>query len=234
MSAKKNGLSFGFVIIALLLVGLVFSGGGRPSGSGSLVITPAPAEAITPAPTAASTPMPTSASTQAPTEAPTPASTAAPTPAPTPVYEELKNRSQGEAVRRLQARLIELGLLSGEPDGVYGKYTAQAVSAYQQSQGLEATGVADHDTQARLFARSTPAPTAVPAAPTLAESAEAAARPVQQVAAPQEALVFVAPNSGSKYHASAECPGLSHAKSVEARSLADAERAGYTPCKKCH
>lgn len=227
MSAKKNGLSFGFVIIALLLVGLVFSGGGRPSGSGSLVITPAPDEALTPAPTAASTPMPTAAPTQTPTEAPTPA--------PTPVYEELKNRSQGEAVRRLQARLIELGLLSGEPDGVYGKYTAQAVSAYQQSHGLESTGVADHDTQARLFAQSTPALTAVPAAPALAvQPAEAAARPIEQVAAPQEALVFVAPNSGSKYHASAECSGLSRAKSVETRSLADAERAGYTPCKKCH
>ena len=51
--------------------------------------------------------------------------------------------SRGDEVRKLQAKLIELGLLQGQPDGQYGKYTASAVQIMQEKFGMEQNGVAD-------------------------------------------------------------------------------------------
>lgn len=48
----------------------------------------------------------------------------------------------GELVRRLQARLNELGFSSGPADGVFGVHTAAAVQAYQMSNGLLPDGEA--------------------------------------------------------------------------------------------
>ena len=39
------------------------------------------------------------------------------------------------------------------------------------------------------------------------------------------------PHSGSKYHSSSSCSGMKGPSQV---SLADAQRRGYDPCKKCH
>ena len=60
--------------------------------------------------------------------------------------------SQGEGVRRLQQRLIELGWLSGRADGEYGADTANAVSAFQYQIAQQPDGVADPELQQRLFA----------------------------------------------------------------------------------
>ncbi|MBP3411085.1 MAG: peptidoglycan-binding protein [Clostridia bacterium] len=51
--------------------------------------------------------------------------------------------TKGDAVKRLQAALIDKGLLSGQPDGHYGNYTAAAVKEMQRRFGMEQTGVAD-------------------------------------------------------------------------------------------
>ncbi len=45
----------------------------------------------------------------------------------------------------LQEKLIALGYLDGEPDGVYGEGCAKAVAKYQKDHGMEANGVADSD-----------------------------------------------------------------------------------------
>ena len=66
-------------------------------------------------------------------------------------YGELKKGSKGEEVKALQQRLIELGFLNGKADGDYGNKTAKAVSAFQKSAGLPETGIADSNTQAKLF-----------------------------------------------------------------------------------
>ena len=50
----------------------------------------------------------------------------------------------------LQQKLIALGYMSGEADGVYGKDSATAVSTFQSSVGLPATGEADPETQAKI------------------------------------------------------------------------------------
>ena len=51
----------------------------------------------------------------------------------------------------LQNRLIELDYLRDSADGVYGENTETAVKAFQKNNGLDATGVADPQTQEKLF-----------------------------------------------------------------------------------
>ena len=49
----------------------------------------------------------------------------------TPFYPELSLNKNGEATQRLQARLIELGFLSGKADGYFGAKTKAAVEALE-------------------------------------------------------------------------------------------------------
>ena len=62
----------------------------------------------------------------------------------------------------LQNRLITLGFLQGAADGVFGESTETAVKQFQKLNGLEMTGIADAETQAKLFsdlsALATPSP----------------------------------------------------------------------------
>ena len=53
----------------------------------------------------------------------------------------LRPGDRGPAVRRLQEALVALGLTKVKPDGVYGKKTKRAVTAFQKQAGLEADGV---------------------------------------------------------------------------------------------
>lgn len=63
----------------------------------------------------------------------------------------LKMGSQGEDVKTLQARLIELGYLSGKADGVFGAATQKAVVEFQKRSSLTADGKAGKVTQNLLF-----------------------------------------------------------------------------------
>ena len=95
---------------------------------------------------------------------------AEPTPAPTPepvTYETLAKGAKSDAVLELQNRLYELGFLMDDRDGAFGSKTQTAVKSFQEYAGLEATGIADPQTQTLLFsddaprtefAQSTPAP----------------------------------------------------------------------------
>lgn len=51
----------------------------------------------------------------------------------------------------MQNRLIELGYLMDEADGVYGSNTQTAVREFQKSNGLQETGIADPSTQEKLY-----------------------------------------------------------------------------------
>ena len=73
-----------------------------------------------------------------------------------PAYAVLENGSKGQEVKDLQERLKSLGYLEGKADGVYGNATAGAVSEFQKAVELEATGVADADTQTALFSEDAP------------------------------------------------------------------------------
>ncbi len=82
-------------------------------------------------------------------------------PAKDPVVQEpeaddgtLKEGSTGEAVKKLQRRLKELGYYTPGVDGSYGYRTVDAVKAFQKKNGLTEDGVAGPTTQAKLYSES--------------------------------------------------------------------------------
>lgn len=131
----------------------------------------------TPDPTLTPTIEPTDEGVQAvatPDPTPTSAPTATPTPAPTPetaadglaeiaVQElafgdpdalylcDVAQGDSGLAAKRVQRRLVALNYLDDAADGVFGVNSETALIAFQAAHDLEQTGVADRQTQARLF-----------------------------------------------------------------------------------
>jgi peptidoglycan hydrolase-like protein with peptidoglycan-binding domain len=96
-------------------------------------------------------------------------------------YYGLKQGSQGDAVRQLQQRLIDLGIaVSGGADGVFGAGTAAAVKQFQAGKGYAKTGAVNAATAAALGASSAaPAPAAAApagAAPAAASGLKMGAR----------------------------------------------------------
>ena len=72
------------------------------------------------------------------------------TPTPTPV-QTLQRGDEGEAVKKLQTRLKELGYYTNTLDGEFGSGTYTAVCNFQSRNGLTVTGKADANTQAKLY-----------------------------------------------------------------------------------
>ena len=80
--------------------------------------------------------------------------TDAPTTTAAAVNGSMKVGSTGTDVKSLQQKLIELGYLSGNADGIYGVKTAAAVKAFQKAMKLTADGVAGQKTLASLNSTS--------------------------------------------------------------------------------
>lgn len=79
------------------------------------------------------------------------------TPEPTATavaYTPLSNGDKGDDVLKLQNRLFELGYLNDDRDGAFGNKTQTAVKKFQERMGLEASGIADQQTQTMLYADS--------------------------------------------------------------------------------
>ncbi len=55
-----------------------------------------------------------------------------------------------------------------------------------------------------------------------------------QVAVAASAKVYVAPDSGKKYHSSKDCRGLSNANEIVKMTKKKAKDQGYTKCKICN
>ena len=73
-------------------------------------------------------------------------STPAATAAAAGAYADLAKGDRGEAVRKLQNRLNDLGYACGKADGVYGKNTVSAVRYFQDALGVRQSGKADAET----------------------------------------------------------------------------------------
>lgn len=58
--------------------------------------------------------------------------------------------SSGDMVKQIQIRLINLGLLTGAADGVYGNKTAAAVREFQRNNGLSVDGIVGSQTLSLL------------------------------------------------------------------------------------
>ncbi len=72
-----------------------------------------------------------------------------PTPAP-----EMRRGSTGEEVKRLQARLKELGYYPGEIDGLFYNETVEAVTAFQQANQLTPDGIVGERTREILYSEN--------------------------------------------------------------------------------
>ena len=70
----------------------------------------------------------------------------------------LQQGDQGDAVLRMQRRLLQLGCMTGAADGHYGGNTARSVRIFQYYNDLELTGAADAATLSRLFSEDAKAP----------------------------------------------------------------------------
>ena len=106
-------------------------------------------------------------------------------------YRVLKNGDDGDEVARLQQRLIDLGYLDAKATGKFRSATEGAVKNFQKQNGLEVTGVADLDTQQRLFGETalakgvsptpTPDPNALPILVNRTHPVDASYRPADLV-----------------------------------------------------
>ena len=84
-----------------------------------------------------------------------------------------------------------------------------------------------------LTAPETTAPT-VPEAtvPTVPETAAPTSAPVYvEPVQPQEEMVWIPTNGGTKYHSRSSCSNMDNPQQV---TVSQAESRGFTPCKKCH
>lgn len=70
--------------------------------------------------------------------------------------QRLKKTSYVRAAAVVQKRLIELGWLEGDADGVFGQSSFIATGFFQMACGMTPTGVADTETQMKLFAEDAP------------------------------------------------------------------------------
>jgi len=64
---------------------------------------------------------------------------------------KLMTGSRGAEVKRLQGRLKTLGYLTGKADGIFGKQTKNAVTAFQRQHKLTQDGIAGEKTQRALY-----------------------------------------------------------------------------------
>ena len=74
-------------------------------------------------------------------------------------YTTLKSGSKGEAVKKLQQRLKELGYYKNAIDSEYGSGMVTAVKNFQKKNGLTQTGIADEATQKKVYSTSAVAAT---------------------------------------------------------------------------
>ena len=68
----------------------------------------------------------------------------------------LQYGDKGEAVEKVQSRLLELGYFTGSVGGNYLDLTKSAVAAFQSAAKLNVTGIADAQTLAKMFADDAP------------------------------------------------------------------------------
>lgn len=66
-------------------------------------------------------------------------------------YSVFEQGSRGEEVQRLQQRLIDLGCLQGEANGIFGVIAQDAICLLQKATGIEVTDIADSVFQNYLY-----------------------------------------------------------------------------------
>lgn len=160
----------------------------------------------------------------------------------------VKRGQRDDVVTSMQRLLIYYGYLAeGSADGIFGRGTEQAVTRFQEANGLWVTGVIDGETYDALHngviedaagARDvafytpvfTPAPTSKPTPkPTPKPTLKPTAAPAYDEEDAAE-MVWI-PRSGKRYHDNEYCSNMKNPRYV---TIQEAKRRGFTPCKKCY
>lgn len=168
--------------------------------------------------TSTPTPEPTATST------PTPAPTATNTPAPEQVSKSLEKGAKGDEVKEIQERLIELGYLSGNADGIFGNQTEEAIKAFQERNNFKVTGIATSAVINTILSGS-----AIRAERT--EQKTNTEVNTQENNAVTETMVWLSA-TGSKYHSKNNC-GRMNPSTARQVSKSSALAMGYDACSKC-
>lgn len=85
-----------------------------------------------------------------------------PTPAPSPTPGLIKKGDRGEAVSRMQERLMELGYYNGTVDGDFGGGTEEALRLFQRQNDLDVDGIAAQMTFSLLYSEDAKKVTVTP------------------------------------------------------------------------
>lgn len=175
-----------------------------------------------------STARPKSTPTNTPrvTATPTAKVTAAPTATGDYFKGLLKNGDRGEEVKKFQTVLIELGLLSGKADGIFGDKTEAALIAFQQAVKIPATGELDYYTWRHIYSDETKA--MIIAKPT---------KPPEKKQDKGDQITVYLTATGECYH-HASC-GSVHKNgkmkdNLRSMTLNQAISKGYVKCDKCY
>lgn len=139
-------------------------------------------------------------------------------------YAQIDSGATGDAVTRLQEKLIELGYLTGEASGTLDADTETALMAFQADNGLEPDGIATPELQALIFGDTE--------ALAPAEAGEAEAPEAEEPAA----AAYIGNKKTKKFH-KADCSSVKDMKDsnkVELSTRDEAIDLGYQPCKRCN
>ena len=131
-------------IVAVIAVGVVVVR--SIGGSGDTAATTTATVPTTPADTTPTDTTPTDTSPASTTPATTTPSTTTPTVTSVPTDATLRAGDSGPSVTSLQQALTQLGYDPGTADGKFGAATTEAVTAFQNAEGLTADGVAGQTT----------------------------------------------------------------------------------------
>ncbi|WP_351229447.1 L,D-transpeptidase family protein [Streptomyces sp. NPDC002133] len=139
-------------MMAAVAVALAAGCSARAAGGGEASASGTPSKG----PAASADPVTDAKPSSVPSPSPSPADAKPSAPAPEPI---MKEGTESEQVRELQARLRQIGHFHRSPTAFYGSMTAKAVRGFQTKRGLTATGSVDATTWAQLVAMTHP-PTA--------------------------------------------------------------------------
>lgn len=164
----------------------------------------------------------------------------------TNLFHQCEKGDTGKSVKNIQYRLIELGYLSDQADGIYGNNTKEALEKFQSNNGLTPDGIASPAVQVALFAKGALSSEGVPWTPFNPVAYESTPKPTKTPkpkSTPKptkKAEVttgrYVGNAKSGKFH-KASCGSvkkMNDSNKVYFSSREEAVARGYVPCKICH
>ena len=161
------------------------------------------------------------------------------------LYHHCEAGDTGNDVKNIQYRLIELGYLKDQADGIYGINTKEAIKRFQAKNGLMPDGIASPTVQVALFAKGALSSEGIPWAPfnpvvyastpkpTKTPKLKSTPKPTKEVERSYGSYVGNA-NTG-KFHRSS-CGSVKQMKDSNKVYFSSREETlsyGYEPCKRC-